>query len=259
MQTLSDELTTPLTQLLLSIADDKLMLGHRASDWTGLAPILEEDIAFSAISQEEIAHASALYDVVAELNGGRADAIAFGRPPEEYRCAELTVLPDDFDWAKAIVRQFFCDHFDVLRLKRLSRSSCQSLASLAKRIHAEEATHVEHADTWIAHLGRGNDVSKKRMQDAIDVLTPHAAMLFEPTEDVALLEREGIYPPSEKSLYALWKSDISRVAADAGLSLDVSPPSENEMGGRRGKHGDEFAALLDEMCEVFRVEPEASW
>lgn len=259
MQTLSDELKAPLTQLLLSIADDKLMLGHRASDWTGLAPILEEDIAFSAISQEEIAHASALYDVVAELNGGRADAIAFGRAPQEYRCAELTVLPDDFDWAKAIVRQFFCDHFDVLRLKRLSQSSCHTLASLAKRMHAEEATHVEHADTWMAHLGKGDEVSKKRMQAALDVLAPHAAMLFESTDEVAMLEKNGVYPPGDESLFEQWKSDVLRVAGDAGLSLDVSPPSENELGGRRGKHGDEFTALLDEMCEVFRVEPEAAW
>ena len=43
---MAKELNEPLTLLLLALADDKLLIGHRNSDWTGLAPILEEDIAF---------------------------------------------------------------------------------------------------------------------------------------------------------------------------------------------------------------------
>ena len=62
--------------LLLSIADDKLILGHRNSDWTGLGPILEEDIAFSALAQDDIAHALALYEVIAARTDTTADASA---------------------------------------------------------------------------------------------------------------------------------------------------------------------------------------
>ena len=184
MQTLPDELKTPLAVLLLSIADDKLMLGHRGSDWTGLAPILEEDIAFSAISQEEIAHASALYEMVGAMQGQRADAVDFGRPPEAYRCAELVTVSDEFDWARALVRQFFCDHFDILRFDRLSRSAYAPLAALAGRIHAEEATHIEHADLWMVQIGRGGDESQQRMQAALDLLSPLAGMLFEATNGI---------------------------------------------------------------------------
>ncbi len=132
MQKLPDELKTPLCELLLAIADDKLMLGHRASDWTGLAPILEEDIAFSAISQEEIAHATALYEIVGSLRDLSADAVAFGRKPNEYRCAALATLDDNFDWAKSIARHLFCDHLDIMRFERLSRSQYAPLAALAK-------------------------------------------------------------------------------------------------------------------------------
>ncbi len=259
MQELSDKLKAPLTDLLLSIADDKLMLGHGASDWTGLAPILEEDIAFSAISQEEIAHAAALYEVVGTMHGRSADAVAFGREPSAYRCAELTSLGDDFDWSRAIVRQLFCDHFDLLRFERLARSLLKSVAALSKRIGAEEATHVEHADVWLIRLGRGGDESKTRAQAALNALSGAAAMLFEPTDGVDVLEREGIYPAGEGSLFDRWQEDVGRVVAEAGLTLEVVPSPADAVGGRRGRHGESFTGLLDEMCEVYRVEPEAAW
>ncbi|HLJ93659.1 MAG TPA: Phenylacetic acid catabolic protein, partial [Gemmataceae bacterium] len=107
MDQLSAHLKRPLVELLLSVADDKFMLGHRNADWTGLAPILEEDIAFSALAQDEIAHASALYEMVAQLQDTKPDRLAFGRRPEEYRCAAIVELSDGFDWAKALCRNFF--------------------------------------------------------------------------------------------------------------------------------------------------------
>src|SRR5262245_63515719 len=107
------------------------MLGHRNADWTGLAPILEEDIAFSSLSQDELAHATALYQMVAGMLGTSADKLAYGRKPEEYRCAQLVELSDEFNWATAIGRNFFCDHFDAGRLARLAQSAYTPLAQLA--------------------------------------------------------------------------------------------------------------------------------
>jgi len=161
---LNDEFKQPLIELLLSVADDKFILGHRNADWTGLAPILEEDIAFSSLSQDEIAHASALYEMVAGLLSMKPDQLAFGRKTEDYRCAQIVELSDDFDWAKAIARNFFCDHFDFLRLHRLERSSYTPLAQLGARLAAEEQFHVEHVDSWIGRLGKGGEQANQRLQ-----------------------------------------------------------------------------------------------
>ncbi len=43
-----------LKDLLFRMADDLLILGHRNSEWTGLGPLLEEDIAFSSMAQDKI-------------------------------------------------------------------------------------------------------------------------------------------------------------------------------------------------------------
>jgi len=116
MNTLPDHLALAVVELLLATADDKLVLGHANSDWTGLAPILEEDIAFSSLAQDEIAHAQALYQLAGPLCGRSADTLAFGRRPDEYRCATIVEGPDGFDWAVAITRQLLCDNFDWCRL-----------------------------------------------------------------------------------------------------------------------------------------------
>src|SRR6185503_7816753 len=110
-----EKLKQALAQLVLSVADDKLILGHRNSDWTGLGPILEEDIAFSHLAQDEMAHAQALYQFAGELLGKSADELAFGRTIDQYRCAHIVEVPDDFNWATALARKFFCDHFDLHR------------------------------------------------------------------------------------------------------------------------------------------------
>jgi ring-1,2-phenylacetyl-CoA epoxidase subunit PaaC len=256
---LSDEFKQPLVQLLLSVADDKFLLGHRNADWTGLAPILEEDIAFSSLAQDELSHAAALYQLAADLLGTKADTLTFGRQPEEYRCAHLVELSDQFNWATALCRNFFCDHFDSLRLSRLAASRYTPLAQLAARLAAEEQIHVEHVDSWMVRLGRGGAESRQRLQASLDELAPLAPALPEPTEGLERLEAEGIYPRSETDLFEQWSADLRDVAVNAGLHLALRRPTTFTPGGRRGRHSDAFLPLLDELTEVYRVEPEAVW
>src|SRR5262249_29868588 len=239
--------------------DDKFMLGHRNADWTGLAPILEEDIAFSALSQDELAHAQALYQMVASLRGTTADKLAFGRRPEEYRCAQIVEPSDDFDWATALGRNFSCDHFDFIRLHRLAPSAYTPLAQLGTRLAAEEQIHVEHTDAWMKRLGRGGPEAQKRMQAALDKLAVLAPMLLEPTEGLEKLESQGVYPPTTPGMFERWSEDLYRVAREAGLNLKLQPPPANAVGGRRGRHSAAFGTLLDELTEVYRLEPEAAW
>lgn len=257
--TIAPEIKTPLTQLLMSIADDKLLLGTRNSDWTGLAPILEEDIAFSHLAQDEMAHAQALYEFIGEMTGERADDIALGRTPEAYRCAQIVEIPDEFNWATALCRQFFCDHFDAFRFARLSQSNIKPLAELSRRIAAEEAVHVQHSDSWIERLGRAGGDSQRRLQKALDALTPHAAMLWEQVEGEEALAAAHAYPRRSQLDFAAWRDTLARITNNACLRLNLQPPSSTSRGGRRGLHSPHLKPLLDEMCEVYRTDPGARW
>ena len=259
MSELPENLKGPLVELLLALADDKLVLGHRNSDWTGLAPILEEDIAFSSLAQDEIAHAQAVYQLAATLTDCSADDLAFGRGPADFRCAAIVELPDDFDWAFAICRRFFCDRFDLVRLRRMARSSYKPLADLAARLAAEEQVHVEHADAWLRRLGSGTEESHDRMQTALHRLAGVAGSLLEPVTGQSSLEAAGVFPPGDPDAFEPWSREVGAVIDAAGLTLAgvrLSPPTR---GGRQGEHTEHLKPLLDEMGEVYRLEPKAAW
>jgi ring-1,2-phenylacetyl-CoA epoxidase subunit PaaC len=139
-------------QQLLEIADDELILGWRNSEWTGIAPMLEEDVAFSSIAQNEIGHARAFYELAARELGTTADELAFDRSPDEYRCSKLVQLRLVPDWARTIARHVAYEHADQARLEALKGSGDAELAGLAAKIDREEAYHRMHAQMWAERL-----------------------------------------------------------------------------------------------------------
>ena len=155
-------------QLLLEIADDELILGWRDSEWTGIAPFLEEDVAYSSIAQNEIGHARALYELAAAELGTTADELAFDRKPEEYRCAELVELRLP-DWERTIARHYLYEEADAARLERLKASEDEELAGLAAKIDREEVYHRLHAEMWFERLK-----DEPRFTAALEELRPFA-------------------------------------------------------------------------------------
>jgi len=154
-------------QLLLPIADDELVLGWRNSEWTGIAPFLEEDVAFSSIAQNEIGHARALYQLVAEELGTTADELAFDRKPDEYVCSEFVELRFVPDWARTIARHYLYEEADERRIKALMESEDVEVAGLAAKIDREEAYHRMHAQMWFDRLQ-----DEPRFVEAVDELRP---------------------------------------------------------------------------------------
>ena len=128
--------------------DDELILGHRHSEWTGFAPHIEEDVAFSSIAQDEIGHAAALYGLLAMRSGGDADGLALGRDVSEYRNAVLCERPNR-DWAYTLARHWVYDTADAIRLEALSDTADEDLRALVTKMRREERYHLIHADTWI--------------------------------------------------------------------------------------------------------------
>jgi ring-1,2-phenylacetyl-CoA epoxidase subunit PaaC len=168
---------------LLEIADDELILGWRDSEWTGIAPLLEEDVAFSSIAQNEIGHARALYELVARERGTTADELAFDRSPGEYRSARIVELRL-LDWEKTIARHVLYEEADAARLERLKQSENAEIAGLAAKIDREEAYHRLHAQMWHERLQ-----NEPRYVAALEELRP-------------LLEERGAHGPE---LTELWE------------------------------------------------------
>jgi ring-1,2-phenylacetyl-CoA epoxidase subunit PaaC len=163
---------TERAQLLLELADDELIIGWRNSEWTGIAPFLEEDVAFSSIAQNEIGHARALYELAAAELGTTADELAFDRRPDEYRCAPLVQLRR-LEWARTIARHWLYETADEIRLDALKESEDAELAGIAAKMDREEAYHRMHAEMWVDRLLASDD-GRARLSEAVDELWPYA-------------------------------------------------------------------------------------
>jgi ring-1,2-phenylacetyl-CoA epoxidase subunit PaaC len=170
-----------VNELLLGLADDELVLGWRDSEWTGIAPLLEEDVAFSSIAQNEIGHARAVYELLAD----DADALAFDRSPERYLCAPLVQLRL-LDWAHAIARRWLYELADEIRIAALMESGDERVAGLAAKINREEAYHRMHAEMWRERLG-----ATPRFRAAVDELWPYALGVLPASRRGALAARAG--------------------------------------------------------------------
>lgn len=247
-----------LKELLTKMADDELILGHRNSEWTGLGPILEEDIAFSSMAQDKIGHSVALYTILhEELGEPVADKLAYHRTDKQFRCAHLVELPiGEYDFS--LVRHFFFDHAEYNRYHLLEKSSFERLANLAKKIRGELKYHVLHADTWLKKLGHGNDESNARLQTSINETFPFALGIFEKSEFEKDLIKDGVFD-GEEALQRLWLDSITPIFKEANLKLPDINKTEPVYGGRKGFHTVHLKPLLDEMTEVYRLEPDAEW
>jgi ring-1,2-phenylacetyl-CoA epoxidase subunit PaaC len=169
-------------ELLLQIADDELVVGWRDSEWTGIAPFLEEDVALSSIAQNEIGHARAIYELLSD----DPDALAFDREPDEYVCAPLVELRLVPDWARTIARRVLYETADELRLLHLIASSDGDVAGLAAKINREETYHRMHAQMWADRLA-----GESRYREAVEELFPHALGVLDAELRPALAERMG--------------------------------------------------------------------
>jgi len=219
------------TDLLLELADDELILGWRNSEWTGIAPFLEEDVAFSSIAQNEIGHARALYELAAAELGVTADELAFDREPAEYRCAPLVELRR-LEWARTIARHWLYETADAVRIEALKASEDETIAGIAAKIDREERYHRMHAEMWIDRL-LGSEEGKAKLDEALDELWPYALGVLD----------EGLRPEY-----------VRRVQERLGRELpDIEPVP-------RGRHEAELAELLAEMTVVRRsAPPGAQW
>jgi ring-1,2-phenylacetyl-CoA epoxidase subunit PaaC len=178
-------------QQLLELADDELILGWRNSEWTGIAPLLEEDVAFSSIAQNEIGHARALYELAARELGTTADELAFDRSPDEYRCSKLVQLRLVPDWAQTVARHCVYERADQARIATLKEDDDADVAGLATKIDREEAYHRMHAEMWFERLqGEPRFVAAlAELEPLFDLRDDHVPEFRELWEEMTMVRR----------------------------------------------------------------------
>ena len=244
-------------EYLLRLGDDRLVLGHRLSEWCGHGPILEEDIALANIALDLIGQATLYLKLAGETEGkGRTeDDLAYFREAVDYRNLHIVELPRG-DYAFTIVRQFLFDVFSFNVLEQLTKSSHAGIAGIAAKGLKEVRYHVRHSSEWVVRMGDGTAESHERAQRALNELWRFTGEMFQ-ADDV---DREMASSGVGTDLAAIqpkWETVVKEVLTRATLTIPDDPPAMT--GGRRGNHTEHLGHMLSEMQIVARSHPGATW
>ena len=251
-------MSADLFEFLCRMGDNALVLGHRVSEWCGVAPVIEEDIALANTALDLIGQATLWLNYAAEVEGkGRsADDLAMGRDVWDFRNLLLVEQPNG-DFGQTIMRQFLFDAWHVDCLGALAQSNDRRIAEIAGKAVKEATYHLERSSDTVIGLGDGTDESHRRMQAALDLLWPYAGEAFAPDAvDAALLEA-GIAPDPAR-LQATTFATYDRVLGAATL---IRPDTEfAHKGGKTGaRHSEHLGHLLTTMQWLQRAYPGATW
>jgi ring-1,2-phenylacetyl-CoA epoxidase subunit PaaC len=241
---------TPIASQLLARADDALILGHRLSEWTGRAPMLEEELALANIALDLIGQARLIYDYAGTLTGHTEDQLAYLRDaPAWHNCliAELPIGDFAFSIARLLLVTAFTDPF----WRAAVNSTDSTISAIAAKAEKETAYHLRHAAEWLIRLGDGTEESHRRAQTALNDLWPYTGELF--TADIVDV---GTFP-DPVSIRETWNATIDSVLARATLTRP--PDGWMQSGGRAGRHTEHLGHLLADMQYLQRTYPGATW
>jgi len=242
---------------LLRLADDALILGHRNSEWCGHGPVLEQDIALTNISLDEIGQARYLYQYAADLQGGETteDTLAYLRDARDFRNLLLLELPRG-DWGFTVMRLFLFSQFQYLLYRQLEGSSDERLAGIAAKAVNETTYHLRWSSEWVIRLGDGTAESHARIARSLEELWPYTGEMFQPSAAEEAIALAGI-GPNMTALHGQWESEVKLIFEEA--TLEMPPPGWQHSGGKSGYHTEHLGYILAEMQYLQRAYPGCDW
>nr|WP_207711616.1 1,2-phenylacetyl-CoA epoxidase subunit PaaC [Sulfobacillus harzensis] len=246
-----------LKHLLIPVADDEWMMGHRGSEWLALAPDLEEDLALSSLSQDEMGHAQLFYDLAHGLGEREADYQVYHRPADRWHHAALTARPRD-GWAEWVVRRYLYEIFDSVRRRAFSQIPYPPLLAALKKMDLEESYHLTHSRSLMRALAFGGSESRAYLDQALKTDWPLVPDFFEWSGPDDFWAGFAVHDLAPSVMRSNVQSVVQRDFSDWGIAWpgDFGPAS------RKARHhigSDELAALLNEMREVRQVAPASNW
>ncbi|KQT08092.1 1,2-phenylacetyl-CoA epoxidase subunit PaaC [Ramlibacter sp. Leaf400] len=248
---------SPAVQYLLRIGDTALILGQRLGEWTGHAPVLEEDIALANMALDLVGQSRALLTYAGSLEGQGLDEdqLAYLREEREFRNVTLVELPRG-DFAVTVLRNTMLATFLRLLWLRLRDSSDPEVAAIAGKAVKEARYHQQHSADWVVRLAQGTDESRRRMVAAVDQLWRYSAELFadDAVDEQAAASGLG---PRWSELKPQWDADMATVMQHAGL--EIPAPSKFVSAGKRGQHSEHMGYVVAELQYLQRAYPGGVW
>lgn len=252
-----------LVEVLYQFADDDLMISFRGSEWLGLAPHIEEDVAFSSITQNTMGHAAMFYQLLEELGEGDADVLAHERTARDRRSSVYLekkngegsyIEEPNYDWALAVVRNYLYEVLKRIKLEAATNSSYQPLRHIAKKALMEQTYHLAHWRLWIEQLQDSTDEAKEKINHRLE----EAAEAFGDALELGA-KKDDIHSfhilIEEQDLKDQWLDEVNQVLVNKFDQV----PEKNLGNGRNGEHNEDLEQAIQIFTEVYMTDTTAAW
>ena len=246
-----------LTDYILHLADNALILAQQNSAWCAHGPILEQDIAITNISLDLLGQARNFYQYAATLIGDNTteDTLAYLRDIRDFKNC-LLVEQSNGDWGKTILRQFLFSNYQYLLYENLQHNKDEQLAAIAEKALKEVAYHLRWSSEWVIRLGDGTEESHERMKNAINELWGYVDELFINADYEFELLKENI-SVDVSSLKNKWFQKTEEIFSEATLQIPQKVFAQT--GGKQGIHTEKLGYILAEMQFMQRAYPNSVW
>ena len=244
-----------MIQYVLHLADNNLILAQRNGEWCAHGPILEQDIAITNITLDQIGQARLFYQHAAELINSKKshseateDSLAYLRNEREFKNFLMLELPRG-NWAFTVLRQYLYSSFQYFLYSELLKSTDSQISAIAEKSLKEIAYHVKWSGEWVLRLGDGTEESHQKAQEALNSLWQYSGEFFD------LEDYEEIY--NIESIKKHWLEKVTELINEATLTIPQNVFMQK--GGKKGLHTEYMGFILAEMQTLQRCYPGATW
>jgi len=246
-----------LSKFLLHIGDSQLVLAQRLAEWCGHAPELEIDIALANIGLDLLGQSRNFLTLAGQYEEAQRDEdqLAYFRSEREFLNLLICEKPNG-DFAQTIVRQWLMDHYHLLLMTSLSKSTVAEIAALAMKSLKEVKYHIRFSTSWMERLSLSTAEAHQRVQVALDSLWRFSAELFELTAEEYVLVEQGLISDLSNEK-AQWDKTIAEELKRFELTVPVN--GAYRRGAKQGLHTEHLGYLLAEMQAIQRTYPEMTW
>lgn len=252
-----------LKELLYQLADDDFIVSYRGSEWLGLAPHIEEDVAQSSITQNTMGHATMYYQILEELGEGTRDQVAHQRGPEAWRSSTYLakvngeghyLVEPDYDWALAVVRNFLYETAKKIKLEALTNSSYEPLRDTAHKILMEQTYHLAHWTLWIKQLQDATEISQEKITARLNEAWNEFGDVLSLGSKANDIVNQGLIT-DEETLQNIWLHEVNEVLSVKRATF----PACTLGNGRNGEYTEDLKQAMGIFTEVFSSNPAANW
>ncbi len=221
-----------ISDLVLSIADNKQMLGLRYAEWATRAPSLEADIAAAAMGLDDLGHSRVLYGCLEPLGD---DPRGPERETDRNSLRSLPYFDEPWsEWSQFVAANAILDTAFTVMIEACVGGSVEILQHRLRKMLMEERYHFLHGRSWL-RSGIDSAPLSRAWLEAFEWFGP-------PDGDTARLHRAGHLSMGPAELRARLEERLETKATDMKIDWNHWDPERRR--GRMGAIDERTFAML---------------